>query len=238
VAIVGTSIVATEPLGERLAGTHLARGELVADSRATLHYMQATRDGRLVFGRAGGRLGPGGRVPESLFRDEAATAQLVRDLHRWFPQLREVRIDYSWGGGVDRAPGHLPFVGALGDHGNILYGLGFSGNGVGPSALIGRILGRKALGRDDEDTLSPIARGPRGYLPPEPLRTVGGAIVRWGATRADDAEEDGRHPDVLPRLLRTLVTASVPSVLEPRLWRRRAVNGDRTAPPHPRRPAR
>jgi hypothetical protein len=159
-------------------------------------------------------------VPESLFRDEAATAQLVRDLHRWFPQLREVRIDYSWGGGVDRAPGHLPFVGALGDHGNILYGLGFSGNGVGPSALIGRILGRKALGRDDEDTLSPIARGPRGYLPPEPLRTVGGAIVRWGATRADDAEEDGRHPDVLPRLLRTLVTASVPSVLEPRLWRR------------------
>jgi hypothetical protein len=82
------------------------------------------------------------------------------------------------------------------------------------------MLGRRALGLEDEDTASPIASGPRGYLPPEPLRAAGGALVRWGATRADDAEELGEAPAPLPRLLRTLVTASVPRVLEPRLRHR------------------
>ena len=128
-----------------------------------------------------------------------------------------MRIDYSWGGAVDRAPGHLPFVGHLGDHENILYGLGFSGNGVGPSALIGRILGRRALAMNDEDTKSPIATGPRAYLPPEPLRSVGGAMVRWGASRTDDKEELGEVPGLLARVLSKLVAASVPRPIEPRL---------------------
>jgi glycine/D-amino acid oxidase-like deaminating enzyme len=220
VAIVGTNVVATEPLGSRLEGTRFRSGELIADSRATLHYMQATVDGRLVFGRAGGRLGVAGRVPETLFNDQSSVAALVRDIHRWFPRLDPVRIDYSWGGAVDRAPGHLPFVGHLGDHENILYGLGFSGNGVGPSALIGRILGRRALAINDEDTKSPIATGPRAYLPPEPLRSVGGAMVRWGATRTDDKEELGQVPGLLARGLSKLVTASVPRSIEPRLWGR------------------
>lgn len=223
IAIVGTHVVATEPIGERLSGTRFRLGELIADSRATLHYMQSTTDGRVVFGRAGGRLGVGGRVPQSLFNDQRFVATVTRDFHRWFPQLRDVRIDYGWGGAVDRAPGHLPFLGALGDNENILYGLGFSGNGVGPSALIGRMLGRRALGHTDDDTTSPIANGPRAYLPPEPLRSAGGALVRWGATRADDAEELGESPSALPRMLRTLITASVPHYLEPRLWRRAPV---------------
>jgi glycine/D-amino acid oxidase-like deaminating enzyme len=219
IAVVASHIVATEPVGDRLDGTRFRRGELVADLRSTLHYMQATVDGRIVFGRAGGALGPGGRVPGSMFHDPRFVATVRGDLRRWFPQLGELRIEYSWGGAVDRAPGHLPFVGELGDHDNVLYGLGFSGNGVGPSALIGRILGRRALGIADEDTMSPLATGPRGYLPPEPLRSIGGAAVRWGAARADDAEEAGEEPPILPRTLRTLVAASVPQPLEPRLWR-------------------
>jgi glycine/D-amino acid oxidase-like deaminating enzyme len=220
IAIVGTHVVATEPVGARLDGTHLRSGELIADSRATLHYMQSTPEGRMVFGRAGAGLGMAGHVPARLFHDPAFVDVVPRDLHRWFPQLRDVRVSHRWGGAVDRAPGHLPFVGALGDHENVLYGLGFSGNGLGPCALIGRMLGRRTLGLADEDASSPIARGPRGYLPPEPLRAVGGALVRWGATRADDAEEMGDNPAMLPRLLRTLVTASVPRVIEPRLSRR------------------
>jgi glycine/D-amino acid oxidase-like deaminating enzyme len=224
IAVVGTHVVATEPVGERLDGTRFRCGELVADARATLHYTHATVDGRVVFGRAGGRLGAGGRVPPTMFHDPRFSAVVSADLLRWFPQLRGVRIAYRWGGAVDRAPGHLPFVGALGDHENVLYGLGFSGNGIAPSALVGRILGRRALGLDDADTRSPLAAGPRGYLPPEPLRSLGGAAVRWGATRADDAEEAGRPAPPLPRLLRGLVAASMPRVVEPRLWRRRAAS--------------
>jgi glycine/D-amino acid oxidase-like deaminating enzyme len=217
VAIVASHVVATAPADDRLAATHFADGALVADLRSTLRYMQATPDGRVVFGRAGGALGVAGRVPETMFDDARFVATVERDLRRFFPQLAEVPIEYAWGGAVDRAPGHLPFVGALRDHDNVLYGLGFSGNGVGPSALVGRILGRRALGIADADTTSPLADGPRGYLPPEPLRSLGGAAVRWGATRADDAEEADEAPGPLARALRSLVSASVPPLAEPRL---------------------
>jgi hypothetical protein len=111
---------------------------------------------------------------------------------------------------VDRAPGHLPFVGALGDHENVHYGLGYSGNGVGPSALIGRILARRALGTSDEYATCALVGGPPGYLPPEPLRFAGGALVRTAVRRAEEREEVGRRVGVTGRLAKRLVTFALP----------------------------
>jgi glycine/D-amino acid oxidase-like deaminating enzyme len=216
VAVVGSQIVLTEPLPpERLAELPWADGTLLGDARLFVHYAQVTAGGRIAFGRGGGALGPASRVVAKHFYDPANAAGVGEDFRRWFPQLADLRLTHAWGGAVDRAPGHLPFVGALGDHQNVHYGLGYSGNGVGPSALIGRILARRALGTNDEYATCALVGGPPGYLPPEPLRFAGGALVRSAVRRAEEREEVGRRVGVTGRLAKRLVTFSLPPLRRP-----------------------
>lgn len=214
---VASHIVLTEPLGERVADLPWADGELLGDARLMVHYAQVTSDGRIVFGRGGGVLGVAGRVRARHFHDPAAVAAVAADFRRWFPRLATVPLARAWGGPVDRAPGHLPFAGRFGADGNVLYATGFSGNGVAPSALFGRILGRMALDQRDADTTSPLTGGPPSLLPPEPLRSIGGALVRCAVGRWERAEEDGRTAPLASRVLHRLVAAHTPTSLDPRL---------------------
>ncbi|MDX6590825.1 MAG: hypothetical protein QOJ13_21 [Gaiellales bacterium] len=224
---VGSTIVVTEPLGERLLDRPFADGEAIGDGRLTVHYMQITPGGRLVFGRGGGPLGPAGRVLRAHFYDERTIRAVAADLRRWFPDLADARITHAWGGPVDRAPGHLPFTGRLGDHGRIHYATGLSGNGVAPSAYLGRVLARTVLGIDDEDTRSPLTWGPPAYLPPEPVRLVGGVVVRRVVEAVEAAEERGWRLH-LNGVLRGLIATTVPRCLEPRPRRGRRTRSDIT----------
>jgi glycine/D-amino acid oxidase-like deaminating enzyme len=217
---VGSHIVLTEPIPERIAELGWTGGELLGDTRLLVHYAQVTRDGRIAFGRGGGAIGPAGRVLRSHFVDPKTVAIVAAGFRRWFPQLAGVALTHAWGGAVDRAPGHLPFAGTLGDHDNIHYATGFSGNGVGPSALLGRMVGRRALGVVDEYTRNAITGGPPSYLPPEPARILGGVVVRDAVRRAEGAEERGERPGAISDALRKLVWFTTPRAVEPRLWRR------------------
>ncbi len=217
---VGSQIVATEPVPERIARLGWTGGETFGDARLLVHYAQVSADGRIVFGRGGGAIGPAGRVLATHHRDPATVRIVAADFRRFFPSLADVRLTHAWGGPVDRAPGHLPWVGALGDAGTVHYAAGFSGNGVGPSALLARSLAARALDADDDDSRSPLVSEPPGYLPPEPFRTAGGALVRNAVRRAEAAEEAGRRPDPATAALRRLVWFTVPERLEPRARRR------------------
>ncbi len=227
---VGSHIVVTEPIPDRLAELGWTGGELLGDTRLLVHYAHTTRDGRIAFGRGGGVIGPAGRVLRSHFVDPKTVATVAAGFRRWFPQLADVRLTHSWGGAVDRAPGHLPFVGTLGDHDNIHYATGFSGNGVGPSALLGRMVGRRALGVNDAYTDNAITTGPPSYLPPEPARILGGLVVRDAVQRAEGAEERGQHAGTVSRQLRKLVWFTTPRAVEPRL----RVRSDREQRSRPR----
>jgi glycine/D-amino acid oxidase-like deaminating enzyme len=215
---VASHIVATEPIPERLAELGWTGGELLGDPRVLVHYAQASPDGRIVFGRGGGAFGTAGRVVGRHFADPAASAEVEAGLRRWFPSLAGVRITHRWGGPVDHAPGHLPWVAQIGDA--VHYAAGFSGNGVAPSALVGRILARRALRIDDELTRCGIVGDPPGLMPPEPLRSAGGRVVRAAVHRAEAAEEEGRAADALTERLRRLVWFTVPAPLDPRAARR------------------
>jgi glycine/D-amino acid oxidase-like deaminating enzyme len=214
---VASHVVATAPIPEQLTALGWTGGELLGDTRRLVHYAQVTGSGRLVLGQGGGAIGPAGRVLARHAVDPEAIRRVKADLHRWFPTLADVPITHAWGGAVDHAPGHLPFVGAFGDDEQIHYGAGFSGNGVGPSALVGQILGRRALGICDELTSCGLVGGPPGYLPPEPLRTAGGHLVQAATRRAEAAEDDGRPADPAANALRRLVGYTVPRAFEPRL---------------------
>jgi len=213
---VGSQIVLTEPIPERIERLGWTGGELFGDARLMVHYAQVTLEGRVAFGRGGGALGSFGRVLPRHFVDPGTVREVAEDFRRFFPELADVRLTHAWGGAVDRAPGHLPFLGTLGDHENIHYGVGYSGNGVAPSAFFGTILGRLALGIRDKFTTCAMVSGPPGYLPPEPLRTLGGAVVREAVRRVEEAEDNGLQLDRIASILRRAVGFTIPSYLEPR----------------------
>src|SRR5207245_1279459 len=129
-------------------------------------------------------------------------------LRRLDPSLGDVPAERSWLGPIDRSKNGLPFFGPLAGNNAILVGAGYSGNGVGPSFLGGRILASLALGIDDEWATSALVRRPGGF-PPEPIRYLGGKVVRSAVARKERAEDAGRRPRRLDLLLASLAPAAL-----------------------------
>jgi glycine/D-amino acid oxidase-like deaminating enzyme len=173
-----------------------------------LHYFRTTNDGRVVMGSGSGPIGFGGRVDDRFVRDAPTAARAERGLRRLLPGLAAARVERAWGGPIDVSADHLPFFGTV-ERSRVHYGLGYSGHGVGPSWLGGQILASLAVGRDDEWTDLPLASRALPSLPPEPLKRLGGGLVRTAIIACEEAEEEGRRPALparaaaaLPRLLR------------------------------------
>jgi glycine/D-amino acid oxidase-like deaminating enzyme len=197
-------IVLTEPIPDRLAEIGWTGGEGLVDARFTLHYARTTPDGRIALGGGGGRAGFGGRIGRAFTHDAGSAARAAAGLRRWFPALRDVRIEDAWGGPIDISSDHLPFFGSDGPGRRVHFGHGYSGNGVAPSWLGGRILAGLALGRRDPFTsLGLIGAHPRRF-PPEPVRTVGARVFREAIVRRELAEEQGALANPLLRQITRL----------------------------------
>jgi glycine/D-amino acid oxidase-like deaminating enzyme len=195
-------IVLTEPIPDRLADIGWTGGEGVADARFTLHYLRTTPDGRIALGGGGGRAGFGGRIGDVFTDDLGDARRAAAGLRRLFPSLADVRIEDAWGGPIDITGDHLPWFGSVRNR-PIHFGHGYSGNGVGPSVVGGRILAARAVEAVGDPALAlPLASGraPRAF-PPEPARFVGARLIREAAARRESMEERGEDPG---RLLREL----------------------------------
>lgn len=159
-----------------------------------MHYYRTTRDGRIVFGKGGGRISFRGRFDAGTWGTSMRGGELASHLHRLYPRTTSARIDDAWAGAVDYSSDGLPFAGRLDGHSNVSFAVGFSGNGVGPAHLLGKVLAAMATEGDDEWATSPLIRSPSVHLPPEPLRYVGGHLVRSAIRRKEAAEDRGRAP--------------------------------------------
>ena len=147
----GSYIALTEPAPERVAELGWTGGEAIVDGRMFLHYFRTTEDGRVAMGSGSGPIGLGGRIDGRFSLDRPTGARAEAGLRRLLPGLDGVRVERIWGGPIDVSADHLPFFGTVPGT-RIHYGLGYSGNGVGPSYLGGQILASLAAGRDDEWT--------------------------------------------------------------------------------------
>ncbi len=196
----GTSIVLTAPAPDRLAEIGWTRGEGVYDLRTSLHYLRATPDGRIAFGGAGMLASTRRRIDHRFDYDEEGVRRLVADLHRWFPGFRDVPLEAAWSGPIDVSARHLPFFGTL-PGGAVHYGLGFTGNGVGPCHLGGKILSGLALGVSDEHTTLPIVHDPPARFPPDPVLAPAEQVVSRAIVRRDDRLDEGRRAGRLTELL-------------------------------------
>jgi glycine/D-amino acid oxidase-like deaminating enzyme len=205
--VSSSHIVCTEPVPDVVERLGWDGGEAITDGRALLHYTRTTRDGRIVFGWAGGRMAAGARPGRRMEVDHQVIAQVRADLLRFFPQLAGRRMAHAWGGPIDVSPTHRPAIVGL----RALpawAAFGYTGNGVGPAHLLGRTLAALALDRRDPVTRLPFVDPPPRHVPPEPLRIAGAALIRRALVRKEAAEEAGERPDpvtagvaALPRLL-------------------------------------
>ena len=173
VAVFRSAIVLTEPVADLHARIGWERGEAISDARTYLNYFRPTNDGRVLMGSASG----------DPARAEAA-------LRAFFPALADVPVAARWEGAIDVSSDRLPLVSTVPGT-RVHYALGYTGNGVGPSWLVGRTLAALALG---EDVTSPLRTRRVPSLPPEPLRSFGARIVRRALLAVDDAEESARRP--------------------------------------------
>jgi glycine/D-amino acid oxidase-like deaminating enzyme len=195
-----TYIAITAPAPELLAEIGWTDGSGIYDLRSSLRYLRTTPDGRIALGVGGQRGSYSGRFGAGFDTDETGRRHAVTALHRFFPSIRDVAIEASWGGPIDVSSSHEPYVGVLAD-GRTHFALGYTGNGVGPTHLIGGILAARALGVETDDTRLPLVDAEPRPWPVQPFRGAGASMVNTAVVHRDDALDEGRTPGLLTRVV-------------------------------------
>mgnify|MGYP000149050992 CR=1 FL=1 len=184
----------TEAIPQQLAQQGWSGGESITDSQLLVNYYRTTKDGRIAFGKGTGAIAYGSKIGP-LFSEDAACIDLTEQHFRMtYPHLNHVRTVKAWSGPIDRTYDSLPIFGHLAGHSNIHYGIGWSGNGVGPSRLGGRILASLALGQKNPWSTCALVNRKVRHFPAEPIRYVGGTLVRNAVMRKEAQEMAGKTP--------------------------------------------
>jgi glycine/D-amino acid oxidase-like deaminating enzyme len=192
-SVASSHVVITEPVPELLEEIGWTGGECITDSRALVDYFRTTRDGRIAFGWGGGRISLGARVHGRAELDPEVIEQTTAHLRAVFPGLEGREITHAWGGPIDASPTHLPLVMPLrGDRAFVA--AGYTGNGVGPSHMVGRTLASLALDRHDEPSRLAFVDPSPPRVPPEPFHWIGAEAIRRGIQAKEEAELEGREP--------------------------------------------
>ncbi|MEX2274459.1 MAG: FAD-binding oxidoreductase [Actinomycetota bacterium] len=203
VTVRGSYIVLTEPAPEHLETLGWTGGEGLWNFRAAVNYVRTTADGRIAFGAGGMQPDVARRIGPRFSYDEGFVARTAQQFRRMFPSLADVQLEAAWGGPIDVTGSHLPTFGTLAGT-RTHYGFGYTGNGVAPSHLGGKILASLALGEDDRWAQLPLVGHLPRRFPPEPIRSVGMFVANQAILRKDDAEDLGRGSNPLVRFVARL----------------------------------
>ena len=156
---INNFIIATEPLSESRAQELIREDVAVADSRFVINYYRLSADRRLLFG--------GGENYRYTFPKDIKSFVLPCMLEV-YPQLRDTRIDFGWGGTLAITMNRLPYFRRI--DANVLTAGGYSGQGVALATLAGQILAQAIEGTADRmDVMAKI--------PSKPF--LGGQYLRW-----------------------------------------------------------
>jgi gamma-glutamylputrescine oxidase len=154
---VTSYIIATEPLGAERAGRLIKDNGAVADTNFIVDYFRLTSDHRMLFG---GRASYAASQPANL--TESMRARMLRV----FPQLSDVKIEFTWGGFIAITSNRIPDCGRLTP--TTFYAHGYSGQGVALSGLYGKLMAEAIRGTAERfDLLSRIKHLP---FPGGPVR--------------------------------------------------------------------
>ena len=201
--VTSSHMAITEPVPDVLEEAGWTGGECITDSRAMLHYFRTTPDGRIAFGWGGGRVACGARLGGLTEHDPTVVDQVVADLRSFFPGLEGRAIAHAWGGPIDVSPTHLPVAMQVGSD-RVFGAFGYTGNGVGPSHLMGGILASLALDRRDELTRLALVEPDPARVPGGLPGWAGGNAIRAGLLAKEAAEEEERIARAIHRGLASI----------------------------------
>jgi len=159
---INNYLIATEPLSDEVRASVLAKNIAVADTKFVVNYFRFSDDNRMLFG--------GTESYSYKFPNDIA-AQVRKPMLDIFPQLKNAKIDYAWGGTLGITMNRLPHFARYGS-GNVLSMSGFSGQGVALGTLSGQIAAEAIAGQAEQfDIMSqiPIPKFPGGPLMRQPL---------------------------------------------------------------------
>ncbi|MDH3266004.1 MAG: FAD-binding oxidoreductase, partial [Gammaproteobacteria bacterium] len=135
----GSYMIATEPLPASLAREICPADMAYCEQTVGLNYFRLSTDKRLLFG---GMCNYSGRDPGNI------TASLRPKMLKIFPQLKDLEIDYEWGGAIAISINRIPQFGRI--EANTYYAQGYSGHGVAPAHLAGKMLADAVAGDSEQ----------------------------------------------------------------------------------------
>jgi len=160
--------IATRPLTEAEGAGILPGGEMASDTRKLLLYFRRDSSGRFLMG---------GRGPFHDPRGEQDFRHLERAIHKLYPALKGVDIEYRWGGRVALTRDAMPHVHQPAP--GLTVALGYNGRGVGMGTHLGKLIG-ETLGSDSLQESLPFPITPVRPIPLHGLqRFYVGAVVNY-----------------------------------------------------------
>ncbi len=166
-----SNIIVTRPMtAAEKAACNLVTTDIMFDTRAMLNYFRRLPDDRLMLGNRG----PITADPAVM---TAHREVLLGNLKRKFPALKEMTVDYFWGGWVAVTRDMMPHVHQAEDDSTVHYALGYCGSGVSAALHAGRRLAERIGGGAAVLALldRPLPRIPLGAL----RRLVQRAMFSW-----------------------------------------------------------
>ena len=154
---INNFIIATEPLGDR-AKEVLSQPVAAADTKFVVNYWRLSEDNRLLYG---GAESYGYRFPD-------ITRAVMKPMLKVYPQLRDVKIDYAWGGTLAITTNRMPCF--VRPQKNTLSASGYSGNGVAMATMAGKLMADAIAGQAEQFDV--LANLPQSRFP-------GGVAARW-----------------------------------------------------------
>jgi len=144
---IGSFIIVTDVLHKDLARELSPRGRMIYDSKNYLHYYRLTPDQRMLFG------GRAAFFPENENTVRESARILRTGMISVYPLLRDVKLEFVWGGTLDFAFDIMPHAGRLD---GMYFSVGYAGHGVAMATLLGKKMAEAILSGRDENPFAGI----------------------------------------------------------------------------------
>jgi glycine/D-amino acid oxidase-like deaminating enzyme len=145
---IGSYIIATEVLPADLARELSPRNRMIYDSKHFLYYYRLTPDNRMLFG------GRAAFFPESDSTVRESAELLRRGMVEVYPQLRDTKVEFVWGGTLDFTLDVMPHAGKID---GMNFAVGFAGHGVAAATWMGAKLAGVVCGDADDNPFAAIS---------------------------------------------------------------------------------
>lgn len=132
---VGSFIIATEKLPDDLVKELIPNGRMIFDYKHYLNYFRLW-DNRMIFG------GRAAFFPETSSTIQRSADILRREMIQVYPPLKDVKVEYVWGGTLDFAFDMMTHTGEVD---GVHYSLGYAGHGVAMATYLGKTVAEALL---------------------------------------------------------------------------------------------